>query len=172
MKHALIRTALSIAVLAVPFGNAAARVPHAPAITASHGVDVAVRGVDRDQDRDRDEVGVVPSYWGWGGGWWYDPYWYDGVFVPPANVVRVVPRGMLPLRLHVHPRSAEVKIDGNDLGEAKEFGSWGEPLYLKPGRHVLKLSAPGYEPLTVHLDTSRVARTDLHYRLEERPEAS
>jgi len=102
--------------------------------------------------------------------WFYDPLW-EGPgyypYYPPRPALRVVPEGMIPVELRVQPRRATVVLDGNDLGQARDFDSVTDPLWLGPGEHRLTLRAPGYETLTVRLDTGKAVHSRLHYRLRK-----
>src|SRR5712691_3336832 len=101
--------------------------------------------------------------WGWpyyaAGGWYGPPY--------PYGYTRTVPGDWAAVELHVHPRKALVRIDGYDAGEARNFNSAYEPLWLKPGAHTLELSYPGYMTLRVRLAAAEGGYLKLRYSLEE-----
>ena len=68
--------------------------------------------------------------------------------------------------LHVRPHKAEVKVDGVDVGQARDFDWAGSPLWLAPGDHEVDLSYPGYRTLKREVDAKVGLDEHLHYRLE------
>jgi hypothetical protein len=62
----------------------------------------------------------------------------------------------------VRPKKASVRLDGEDVGRAKDYnGSW-DRLLVSGGTHVLEFAAPGYKTLRMRID-ARPGRT---YRIQ------
>jgi hypothetical protein len=100
-----------------------------------------------------------PSPWGW--------YGYGSlVYVPVSGgTMQVAPLDVARLGLHVSPRKADIVIDGNDVGEARDYDADFRPLWLSPGDHVLELRYLGYQTLRIRLDVNKGQVSDLHYKL-------
>ncbi len=56
------------------------------------------------------------------------------------------------LSFDISPASAEVFVDGRDMGPASNFAPTSEPLTLAPGRHHVELRAAGRETMTFDSD--------------------
>jgi hypothetical protein len=54
--------------------------------------------------------------------------------------------------LEISPSDAEVFVDGQYVGQVRDFDGVGAPLNLTVGRHRVDVSAPGYEPLWFDVD--------------------
>jgi PEGA domain-containing protein len=52
------------------------------------------------------------------------------------------------ISLEVSPSDADVFVDGQYVGQVRDFDGIGAPLTLTPGRHRVELAAAGYEPLS------------------------
>lgn len=109
-------------------------------------------------------------YWGWGFGiGWGWPYYPAYPYGPPYPVT--VQPAEAPdagaLELHVHPWKAQVKIDGYEVGQARDFNSYYAPLVVRPGHHILELSAPDHQTLRTPIKIDRGGYYVLRYRLEE-----
>ena len=100
--------------------------------------------------------------WGWG---WYPTYGYELPYGAPAAYLNYVPKGLVPVELHVHPWKASVSVDGNTLGEARDYNEVSHPLWLLPGHHDLQLRYGGFETLEFQLDVKKGLPRDLHYDL-------
>jgi hypothetical protein len=117
-------------------------------------------------------VPIVPHgfYWGpeWSVGLGWGPYsgWYGPPY-PPYGYVRTIPADWGGVELHVSPRKALVKVDGEGVGQARDYNSDYQPLWLKPGKHTLELSREGYETLKTRIDVAPGRYYDMHYRLQE-----
>ncbi len=61
----------------------------------------------------------------------------------------------------VKPSSAEISIDGNVIGTAREFDGSSSVAKVGPGKHVVLVSAPGYLPWE-----SRVYLSDTQEKIE------
>jgi hypothetical protein len=62
----------------------------------------------------------------------------------------------------ITPASAEVFVDGQDVGAVADFSPTSSPLSLAPGRHHVEIRAPGYE--TMSFDTDVVAGQVIPYQ--------
>jgi len=105
-------------------------------------------------------------YWGWGWGWgWGWPYYgyygypyygypyYGGYpyysYGPPPQ-----PSGPAVIETDVAPKNAQVILDGEAIGNAKDWnGTWDE-LHIDPGHHTLEFRHAGYRSLVVDLNAS------------------
>jgi len=88
--------------------------------------------------------------------WWYGPNPAFTKFIPPDQAV---------VELHVKQAKATLVVDGNILGEARDYDSSRDPLWLKAGRHRLELRYRGYQTLSTELDLHGGQAYQLHYRL-------
>lgn len=114
---------------------------------------------------------------------YYDPYyaydpWYRGYAYPnpyytslspmPSYAYQqVIPVDVAALKLDVKPKDAEVYVDGNYAGQAREFDSSSNPIWTRPGEHQVEIQRDGYETVraTVRVDGGR--GYELKYRLRE-----
>jgi hypothetical protein len=83
----------------------------------------------------------------------------------------VVRDGVAPARsgvveTDVQPKKAAVRVDGNLVGQARDFNGRWDYLWLEPGEHVLEFSKDGFMTLRRHLDV----RAGMHVRVTERLE--
>lgn len=96
-------------------------------------------------------------FWGWGFGWggWY-----------PEPVFRSATAGDPPgaLVTRVRPKKAELRIDGQVVGQVRDFNGTWDRLWLEPGLYTLEFSRAGYQTLRVNVEV----RPGLTVRLEER----
>jgi len=120
---------------------------------------------------------VRPRYYypwglGWGGGYFYDPFWWDAGYWDPFwgpswggywghgwgpgymggpgyyggyRDYEREDRGAL--RLKMKPREAEVFVEGDFVGQVDDYDGAFQRLRLPPGRHRIQVRAEGYEPL-------------------------
>ena len=100
-------------------------------------------------------VGLYGS-WGWPCygctpyGSWYAPY--DAAYV--AAPLPPTPSGPAILETDIQPARAEVVLDGQAVGYAKDFsGRWDE-LEVSAGHHVVAFRHEGYRTLEVELDAA------------------
>jgi hypothetical protein len=72
----------------------------------------------------------------------------------PSAPVYITPSSTLygGVTLEISPRDAEVFVDGQYVGQVRDFDGVGAPLNLTVGRHRVDVSAPGYEPLWFDVD--------------------
>lgn len=99
------------------------------------------------------------GYYGWPYGWrigygwpWYGyGYAYPRTYVYPVHVHgdRDAPAVV---ETDVKPRKAEVWLDGELIGQARDYSGRWDRLYLEPGRHTLEFRREGRAPLTIELD--------------------
>jgi hypothetical protein len=99
-----------------------------------------------------------PSPWGWYG---YGPL----VYAPASGGTLAAPPDAARLGLHVRPRKADILMDGNDVGEARDYDADFRPLWLSPGDHLLELRYPGYQTLRIRMDLGKGQASVLHYKL-------
>jgi hypothetical protein len=110
-------------------------------------------------------------YWGWPCYYSASPYGaWAGPISPPLAREGYVEVGSAgnetALELHVSPRSAEVKLDGKELGKAKDYDRWSDRLPLRPGNHLVEMAAPDHRTLRVDLKAEKDQYYVLHYRLK------
>jgi hypothetical protein len=71
------------------------------------------------------------------------------------------------VEIDVRPRKATVRLDGENVGRAKDYnGSW-NVLVLEPGRYLLELERDGYRTLQIPLEVESAAHYHILERLEE-----
>ena len=58
------------------------------------------------------------------------------------------------ITLEISPSDAEVFVDGEYVGQVRDFDGVGAPLNVTAGRHRLELNARGYEPLSIDVDVT------------------
>jgi len=74
---------------------------------------------------------------------------------------------MSAVELHVSPRKASVKVDGYDVGQARDFNSSYTPLFLTPGDHTLELAYPEHQVLRLKVHGAAGQALDLRYDLAD-----
>lgn len=113
--------------------------------------------------------GYPGSYW-WYWGWPYFGYWaYWGwpyySHAPYAAAAGERHRGAPALlETDVRPKKAELLLDGEPVGQARDYNGTWDLLTVKPGMHMLEFRYPGYMTLRLHVD----ARGGARYRIVER----
>jgi hypothetical protein len=78
------------------------------------------------------------------------PYRYAYPYYPyPAYGYPAVAPGVAygGVSFGLNPGDADVYVDGEYVGNARDFGGAAQPLTLSAGLHRIELQAPGYEPL-------------------------
>lgn len=110
--------------------------------------------------------GYPGSYWYWG--WPYYGYWgywgwpYRYAYYPPSAGQQRRDAPAL-VETDLRPKKAEVLLDDEPVGQARDYnGSW-DVLAVAPGDHMLEFSYPGHMSLRVYLD----ARPGGRYRITE-----
>jgi len=68
----------------------------------------------------------------------------------PSAPVYITPSSPMygSISLEISPSDADVFVDGQYVGQVRDFDGIGAPLTLTPGRHRVELTAAGYEPLS------------------------
>ncbi|MPZ19097.1 MAG: PEGA domain-containing protein [Luteitalea sp.] len=131
---------------------------------------------------------------GWGGGYFYDPFWFGAGYWDPLwgpswggysgygggpgywgggpgyygghRAYEREDRGAL--RLKMKPRQAEVFIEGDFVGQVDDYDGAFQRLRLPPGRHRVQVRADGYEPLEFSVLIVRDQTVTYRGELEER----
>ena len=102
--------------------------------------------------------------WGWGPGFYgtygyYDPWWYGGGYSPGyyggyysggGSSSYSSPRTrdeMGALKLDVAPGDAEVYLNGEYIGRARDFSGWRQDLWLEKGTYDIVLYRDGFKTL-------------------------
>lgn len=69
------------------------------------------------------------------------------------------------VRIHVAPSNAAVYLDGAFAGTANDFGGIGRSMLAPTGKHVLKISLPGYEDYVVALQLEAGQKYNIETKL-------
>lgn len=181
MKQLLLRLSLVLGLVALaatlappPALAAGSSAPslHLVSESSSSGGSAAAEENEEPEENEGGGVVVAPyglyGPYGYGYGWYdplWSPWWYGPSYESPV-VVRPQVAGAGMVVLHVRPRKAEVKVDGVDMGQARDFDFAGSPLWLTPGDHEVDLSYPGYRTLKREVDAKVGLDEHMHYRLE------
>jgi hypothetical protein len=114
-------------------------------------------------------VGVWGPRWsvGFGWGWPYPAWGWYGPPPYPYGYARPIPRDASFVEFHIHPWKAEIRVDGHDVGRAKDYNSDYAPLVIRAGRHVLELSYPDFMTYRTRIKTEAGGYYVLRYRLDE-----
>ena len=72
----------------------------------------------------------------------------------PSAPVYITPSSTLygGITLEITPTDADVIVDGQYIGQVRDFDGMSAPLNLTAGRHRVELQAPGYAPLAFDVD--------------------
>jgi hypothetical protein len=88
-------------------------------------------------------------------------YWYPYAvpvygYGAPSAPVYITPSSTMygGITLEISPGNAEVFVDGQYVGQVRDFDGVGAPLNLVAGRHRVDVNAPGYEPLSFDVDVT------------------
>ena len=73
---------------------------------------------------------------------WPPPPYVAGLGPPPLAVVETA----------VRPKRAEVRVDGEYVGEARDYNGRWDRLWLAPGAHVIEFALAGYQTLSRTMD--------------------
>jgi hypothetical protein len=107
----------------------------------------------------------VPGGYGFGLGYFYDPYWYDpfysgygyaggygggygGGYYGGSGRSDYARGATGSLRLKIKPREAQVYVDGFFVGDVDEFDGMFQKLGIDAGGHRVEIRAEGYEPIS------------------------
>jgi len=103
------------------------------------------------------------SYWGWGWPWYYGGYSYARPYYYPVQTVRNATAPAV-IQTAVKPKKAELFLDGQPIGQARDYsGSW-DVLYVKPGRHEIEFRKDGLMTLHYAVDVQAGA----YYAFDEK----
>jgi hypothetical protein len=119
---------------------------------------------------------IVDPWWDWGWyGWWdwpgygyagYGPWYgawyapYDRYYVQPSEAQPS--NGPASVETGVSPSNAEVVLDGESVGFAKDYnGRWDE-LSVAPGPHTIAFKAKGYRTLVMTFEARPGASYGFH----------
>ena len=100
----------------------------------------------------------------------YDPYWTAGPwwYEPAPRVYRApIPSDMSALEVHSNHGKASVTVDGNLVGQARDFDTSDHPIWVRPGTHVLRLNRDGYQPVVSTVEVRGGQMVKLHITLEK-----
>ncbi|HKQ59737.1 MAG TPA: PEGA domain-containing protein [Candidatus Polarisedimenticolaceae bacterium] len=120
--------------------------------------------------------GWSPSWWwGWNWGWYgwgwpyYGYYGYAPYYGYPPGYYGGPGSQNMPgaIETDVKPKKAEVRVDGELMGQARDFNGTWDNLWLDPGRHRVELSAPGYQSLTLDVEVRPGRRIRIDEELRE-----
>ncbi|HEX4825606.1 MAG TPA: PEGA domain-containing protein [Candidatus Polarisedimenticolaceae bacterium] len=95
-------------------------------------------------------------YWGFGfyGSWGYPYYGYG--YYPPSDAGYGMgdahPQTPAVIETKVSPGSAEVLLDGESVGFAKDYNGHWDELRVSPGKHTVSFQNGGYKTLTFDID--------------------
>ncbi len=117
------------------------------------------------------------------GYWGYYPYFWGSYFYPRVNYGYGAPyyrsSHLGALDLNVKPKKAEVYLDGDYIGLAKDFDGYPGYLWLDRGTYEISFYMPGYLTLTREFRVYAGSVVDVRLRLEpgeavlpEKPERS
>ncbi len=104
-----------------------------------------------------------PGYWA-DGGWYYGAGAYPAPYGPHRAGIEI---GPAIVTTAVHPKKAQVSLDGEPIGQARDFNGTWDTLELDPGRHLLAFEARGYMTLEVGLEAKAGSAYRITYTLRE-----
>ncbi len=113
---------------------------------------------------------LLGSWWGWpgswGDAWWYGrPGWYPGAYA--GDDAEGIAIGPAIVETAIRPKRAQVILDGDPIGQARDFNGTWDVLEIDPGRHLLVFEAPGYKTLEVGIDVRPGRNYRVAYLLRE-----
>ena len=109
----------------------------------------------------------MPGGYGFGLGYFYDPFWYDpyaydpfgyggygyggygqgGGYYGGSGQGSYAKAETGSVRLKIKPREAQVYVDGYFVGEVDDFDGLFQKLSIDAGGHRLEIKADGFEPI-------------------------
>ena len=69
------------------------------------------------------------------------------------------------VRLSIDPDRAAVFVDNQYAGHAHEFGGAGRAMLLSPGKHLIKITLPGYQSFTTEIEVRANQKYDIKTQL-------
>jgi hypothetical protein len=106
--------------------------------------------------------------WGWPGYWTDGGYYGAGAYPAPYGPRRAgIEIGPAFVETAVRPKKAQVLLDGEPIGQARDFNGTWDTLELDPGRHLLAFEARGYMTLEVGLEAQAGRAYRIAYALRE-----
>ena len=93
-------------------------------------------------------------------GWWYGGSPYRGF---PYKIDPDAPGAV---ETHISPKKAVIHVDGEYVGQARDYNGRWNLLWLDSGDHVIEFSKDGYKTLRRHVDV----QAGMHTRIAERME--
>jgi len=109
--------------------------------------------------------GAWNPYWGPWGAYGWGPYAYGPQGGLDLNVAMIAGYGAIDL--NVKPKQAEVWVDGEYFGEARDLDGAPSYLWLPEGAHHVTIYKGGYASFDEKLDVRRGQRKELKVRLEK-----
>ena len=111
------------------------------------------------------------GYYGYGYGSWGWPYGYYGYYRPYYGpyAYRSVGDTELPgaVETDVRPKKSRILVDGQPVGQARDYnGSW-DLLFLEPGEHVVTFEAPGHMTLRLSMNVKPGSYQRVDHRLQK-----
>ena len=73
------------------------------------------------------------------------------------------------IRTDVHPKDAQVYLDGALLGTVRDYNGSNERLFVFPGEHTLEFRHPDYQTYTTQLCLMPEQDMRVKVRMEKRP---
>jgi hypothetical protein len=74
--------------------------------------------------------------------------------------------GSAVLETDINPKKAAVRVDGDEVGEARDYNGRWDLMRLEPGDHRIEFEAPGYRALRLSLKTRPGRYYRMTYELE------
>jgi hypothetical protein len=116
-------------------------------------------------------------YWGFGLGFgpYWGPYWggywgpWPGLYYGPeggVNMSVAMMAGWGAIDLNVKPNRAEVWVDGQYAGEARDLDGYPSYLWLEQGGHQLEVYKGGYATFSEKVEVRRGMRTEIKVRMQ------
>jgi PEGA domain len=111
------------------------------------------------------------GYYGWWGPWGgFGPYPYPYAYPyaeEGASFGYAMMSGFGAVDLNVKPNQAEVWVDGNAVGEARDFDGSPTYMWLKAGDHDIQVYKGGYVTFAEKVNVRAGVKTELKVRLEK-----
>jgi len=107
-------------------------------------------------------------YWHWGYPWLFDSWCaFPGSCIHPVYKILRHTADPGAVETDIKPKKAEVLVDGQLVGQARDYnGNW-DLLFLKPGLRSIEFRAPGYMTLTLWVEVESGSYIRIKERLAE-----